>query len=374
MAFEEYTSQISAARQNLSQRYADQPKYADTLRSEIYNREQGLPSLRENRDAQIKALYDADRRMSERYANQSSQLFIKNPYQREQILSSQHAQELGEIQGTQREIAKREDVLGDILQKGLDLYGYGLKASEFEFNALQQQLDNAMKIAEYEDKKRAAGAKKSGPTILQIQQAYRQQYDNAKSPAYSPKGGTGTRTTVDGVGFTFDQSAGWIKDPYKAPENPIFSVPTAVAQAYEAYPAESANIVEQMMGYQIKPVEGETWGYSQAEVAADVSGKPVTPQTTKQYQEWLAANKNTEDTSWKDALGGLAPTPTPSSATLNKSAIATSGLEEDVANYLANPGYQMGGQELIDTLYNAYSQEFTRQEIEQYLRSAGVQL
>jgi hypothetical protein len=144
MAFDDYMTQIAQARQDVGQRIAGIPKFETDLRTEVYGQEQAIPSLRNQISDKIRGLYDADKRAADVYANTQSPMYIRDPYQREKYLSTQHQAELGSIQGLQNLLAGRQDVLGNAIDKGLQIYQAGLEASKWQHGALLDELGAAI--------------------------------------------------------------------------------------------------------------------------------------------------------------------------------------------------------------------------------------
>ncbi len=116
-----------------------------------------LAGMRSNRDEMVRALYDEDKRMADRYANPESEMFIRNPYNRAKALSGQHQQEMGSIQNIEGMISNRKDTLERDLLKGLEIYKMGLEASKFEQSSLMDELSGALDIAKFEQSVRTEG-------------------------------------------------------------------------------------------------------------------------------------------------------------------------------------------------------------------------
>lgn len=117
----DYLEELAKLRQTYGQRQADLPQTQEELRQTIYGGDKVLPTLRATRDDAIMALYDVDKRLADRYANPQSEMFIRDPYAREKLAAGQHQSVLGSVAGAERQVARREDILGNLLDKSLQL-------------------------------------------------------------------------------------------------------------------------------------------------------------------------------------------------------------------------------------------------------------
>lgn len=156
--FQEIQEALAKTRQEYGQRLADLPGHEEGLRQEIYGREQILPKLRQQKDAGIMALWEADKRLAERYSQPGGEMFIQDPYKREAVVGGQYGGILEGLNAATRLAESREDVLGDILERGVKIYELGLTAKEKEYQMLQNELQNILKMAEISD--RAGGRAK----------------------------------------------------------------------------------------------------------------------------------------------------------------------------------------------------------------------
>jgi len=250
--YDDYMAQISQARQDLGQRIAGLPQFQTNLSEEVYGREQALPSLRSQVSDQIKALYDVDVRAADRYANPQSEMFIRNPYNREKIMSQQHQGGLGQIQDLQNLIAQRQDVLGNAMEKGLEIYKAGLEAQKFNYQSLLDELDAQMKIDAA--KRSAAGsARKTSPTFSQI---VGEAYKNAPTTTGNP----GDTISQGGFNYAWDTvNNRWYPSDFGAAAQLEGMLNLAQQNPYfdEQYGAE----VYPYFGYQ-KPDSGTQWEYN----------------------------------------------------------------------------------------------------------------
>ena len=198
--YDSYMSQIAQARQDVGQRIAGMPQFQTNLSEAVYGKEQALPSLRTQASDKVKALYDLDKRAADRYANPTSNMFIKDPYAREKLMSTQHQNELGGIQDLNNLIAQRQDVLGNAMQKGLDIYKAGIDAQKFEYQSIMDELDAKIKI----DAAKRAGASsgtKKGPYYTDLLELVK-----ANAPTDIPKDPSQT-ITKNGFHYQFDPTS-----------------------------------------------------------------------------------------------------------------------------------------------------------------------
>ena len=200
-SYDEYMAQISQSRQDVGQRIAGLPQFQTDLSTAVYGADKSLPSLRGQVSDKIQALYDVDTRAAERYQNPTSEMFIRNPYEREKIMGQQHQQEMGTIGGLQGMISQRQDVLGNAMTKGLDIYKAGIDAQKFEYQSLMDELNMSMKI----DAAKRAGARKSSttPTYTEIVTQANQFAPQTPGTQIGETGsGGGFNFTWDGQGWT----------------------------------------------------------------------------------------------------------------------------------------------------------------------------
>jgi hypothetical protein len=158
--YDEYLAQISQARTDIGQRIAGMPQFSTNLSEQVYGKEGALPSLRTQASEKVRALYDTDKRMADRYANPASEMYMKDPYARRKLTSAQHQQGMTEIQNLNNMIANRQDVLGSAIEKGLEIYKAGIDAQKFEYQGLMDELNMKMKIDSARASSSGAAAKK----------------------------------------------------------------------------------------------------------------------------------------------------------------------------------------------------------------------
>jgi hypothetical protein len=156
--YDDYMTQIAERRQEVGQRIAGLPQFETDLREEVYGKEQAVPSLRENISSQMRQLYDVDKRAADQYSNPNAPLYIRDPYKREQMMGQQHTRGMETIQGLQNMLAGRQDVIGNALDKGLQIYQAGVDAANFERQGLLDELNAAIAV----QKARSTGTGGSG--------------------------------------------------------------------------------------------------------------------------------------------------------------------------------------------------------------------
>jgi len=151
--FEDIQNQLAQTRKDYGQRVADYPTFEKDLRKEVYGSDQILPKLRSQKDQALMELWNADKRLSDRYANPESEMFIRDPYKRESVTSDQYGGILEGLAGTTRLAERREDMLGDILERGVKIFELGLSAKSREHDMLRGELDAMLKQADMAEKK-----------------------------------------------------------------------------------------------------------------------------------------------------------------------------------------------------------------------------
>lgn len=134
-AQEQNISSLSSA---LASGISGLPAVNQALRSALYEREKTLPALESDYEGKIQELYTADKRYAERYANPESEMYLEDPMQRQALVSGQKADVRGELGSILNLIQQRSQVLGSALDKGMELYKYGLEAQKAELEAAEK--------------------------------------------------------------------------------------------------------------------------------------------------------------------------------------------------------------------------------------------
>lgn len=215
-----YTGDLSAAEsriksltQAVSQGYSGLPGVSSALRTSLYEREKTLPALEVENENKIKELYTADQRYAERYANPESEMFIENPMKRRGVIAGQKADIRGELGNILNLIQQRSLTLGNAIDKGMELYKYGLEAQKLELEQAEKEWERVMKKAEFEEskKKGAGGTSKDYSSYLAYLSALGNQ-TTEEMPIYSPASGVGTMSSGGQwkyTGVTKESPTGW---------------------------------------------------------------------------------------------------------------------------------------------------------------------
>lgn len=145
-SYQDIQTELAKVRQDYGQRVANYPQFEKDLRQKVYGSDKVLPTLRQTRDDAISQLWDVDKRMAQKYANPDSNLFIKDPYKREQLASGEHQSVLKAVTGTDRAVEERSKTLDDILERGVKIFELGLTAKEKEQNMLMDELNAQLSI------------------------------------------------------------------------------------------------------------------------------------------------------------------------------------------------------------------------------------
>ena len=201
-AYDDYMAQIAQSRQDVGQRIAGLPEFETSLREKVYGTEQALPSLRSQVSDKIRQLYDADKRAADVYSARTSPLYIRDPYEWEKLISSQHQAELGEIQDLQKLIGQRQDVLGSGIEKGLQIYQAGIDAAKWQHSSLLDELNAAMKI---DAARRAAGRAGTGTGTTTYTNLVR--ILGSQAPTDTPPDPNEVRS-ISGWDYAWDANAG----------------------------------------------------------------------------------------------------------------------------------------------------------------------
>lgn len=154
---EEYQNLLGQKRKDIGQRIAAIPQTEQQLRGTMFS-DSTLQGLRGQEQAKIKELWEHDKRLAEQYANPESEVYLEDPYAREQARATQFQGTVGELGDIQQDIGTRRDVIGDALENAMKLLQYGVEAQKFEYSALTDELNSAIKLEEQRQKKAASGA------------------------------------------------------------------------------------------------------------------------------------------------------------------------------------------------------------------------
>lgn len=319
--FQDYLNRISQARQEYGQRVAEAPKVAEDLRKMIYGGETGLPALRQQRMGKVQELWEHDRRLAERYANPASEVYLEDPYARERARAMQAQATIGEIGGLEQMIAQREDVLGDMLERGLRVFEAGTRAKQIEYQGLIDELNAAIKIQDTitkQQERKAAASRQAQPVdlqnlynaILQVRGGYEERANVREGTIPPPPAGVSIGDylrqkvpTSQGEEITWGQnpdgSIQWSVRPqapkggYRYPSPPEGDIRDVIerlgAATTVAYPESRTDIAALVKSLQLP--QQELFERSEAAYRANIAGQPITPEREAQFGEFLRQEK-----------------------------------------------------------------------------------
>jgi len=210
-SFQNLQQQMATKRQEYGQRVADLPKFQSSLKEAVYGKEKIAPALRSQKDASIMQLWDVDKRMAERYANPESEMFIRDPYKREEIAAGQHQATLGQVSGATRLLENREQHLEGILERGVKIFELGLGAKEKEMGFLDTEFRSQLALEEHKLKREEAARKSKGETseadrIAALIKLLSGQGAVGQPPQYSPSEPDEVATTDGGQEWKYNTS------------------------------------------------------------------------------------------------------------------------------------------------------------------------
>jgi hypothetical protein len=125
-----YTSQVRGA-----------PQVKQQLGEEMMASEGSIEPLAEERSKMIEQLYSADKDLGARYQAPTSEMYIESPLAAQQAISGAEAPMWKGIEKYNTIIGARKAVLGDALNRGMELYNAGLKAKEIELTNMEKTLE-----------------------------------------------------------------------------------------------------------------------------------------------------------------------------------------------------------------------------------------
>lgn len=151
-------NRISSLTQAVSQGYSGLPGVTDALRKSLYEREKTLPALEVENENKIKELYTADKRYAETYGNKDNPMYIEDPMARQALVSGQKADIRGELGNILNLIQQRSQTLGNAMDKGLELYKYGLEAQKLELEGAEKQYARIFEKMKFETEQKNKGS------------------------------------------------------------------------------------------------------------------------------------------------------------------------------------------------------------------------
>ena len=134
-----YASQIRGA-----------PQVKQQLGGEMMANEGSIEPLADERAKMIEKLYTADKDLGAQYSAPTSGSYIESPLAAQQAISGAEAPMWRGIEKFNTIIGARKQVLGDALQRGMEIYQTGLEAKKVELDNMQKTLErlNAKALAE----------------------------------------------------------------------------------------------------------------------------------------------------------------------------------------------------------------------------------
>lgn len=271
-----YTGDMSAMEKLISDKgaalasgKAGLPGVTEALRKSLYSREQVLPGLEGEAQNKMTELFRADQDLQGRYGDPNSPMYIENPSARQGAVSGYKADIRGQYGDVFNMINSRSRVLGNALDKGIQLYQAGLAAQEAELGLAESSWERAMKKEQ-----------------LKIQQS---QEDRAKKEFdYKLKSGTlGTATEQKAMAVQNLKKdvAGYmeLKPLLSKYANTGGLTPDEILAEYNAFHSQ----------------KGSPWGPA-TETTAQLSALGITPNIYTRQQEAAKTKTDTEMKSYVD--------------------------------------------------------------------------
>lgn len=302
MDIQSLTDQIAQRRTDLGQRIAQLPQQQSQYAEQLYGGDRQLGSLRDNENAKIQELYQHDKMLADQYANQSSPLYMADPYAREKARAIQTQGTVAELGDIQKNVAKRKDVIGGALDNALKMLQAGIEAEKLQMDSLNQERQFQFELGKAKGTIGGSGNGNLNDLFNAITGFQNQQQEYA--PAASGKVKDRAALSLiqkshpgETVHFTKnkDGSYAWsvfkpnqkiaspeYADKLQAGDNTIRQL---VAAAVANNPKQSSDI--QALYKLLSPQSSNTFGYSQGEVGAGVAGQPRTPETLSAYQQYV---------------------------------------------------------------------------------------
>lgn len=206
-----YTSDLGAAESNItslakaySQGLSGIPAVTAAMRKSLAEREKTLPGLEQENETKIQELYTADKRLAERYSQPGGEMYIENPNERQALISGQKADIRGELGNILNLIQSRSQVLGNAMDKGLEMYKAGLEAQKFELETAEKEWDRIFK------KQQAGKEGKDYSAYAALLEALAGEGTMEEMPRYSPTGAKiGTMSAGGQWKYTGKGITGW---------------------------------------------------------------------------------------------------------------------------------------------------------------------
>lgn len=125
------------------QRIADTPKAYDTSRQAVYGEGSALPEMRDDYNRKIQELYSHDKSLATRYAKPESEMYMRDPYQRELAVNQRYEGTSSQLGDIWKNIMNTQDLYGSVIDRGMMMYKAGLEALDSEVSALERAWQRA---------------------------------------------------------------------------------------------------------------------------------------------------------------------------------------------------------------------------------------
>ncbi|MDD4984867.1 MAG: hypothetical protein PHQ43_03615 [Dehalococcoidales bacterium] len=141
---------IAEKEKQRGQRIADTPKAYDISRQAVYGEGSALPEMREDYNRKIQELYSHDKSLATRYANPESEMYMRDPYQRELAVSRRYEGTSGQLGDIWKNIMNTQDLYGSVIDRGMMMYKAGLEALDSEVSALERAWERQFERDKYQ--------------------------------------------------------------------------------------------------------------------------------------------------------------------------------------------------------------------------------
>ena len=178
---------ISTTAQEIRDLRTNQPTFESNVRSGLVSNDNTLNTARDGYTDKVAELFAHDKEMSSSYGNPESESYIENPYARSKAGANLYAQKGKEVASALGIYKKREDLLGDLVEKATRVYEAGIAGKETEYKTESDRLDRAWdkyKFGVETSLKRNSGSNITGNkevdamTESQVQSAFEKTFGN----------------------------------------------------------------------------------------------------------------------------------------------------------------------------------------------------
>jgi len=135
---------IDSITRAVQQGYKDVPNVQKSLADAVSQNEGAVAPLVSDRSGLVQQLFDSDRNLASKYATPGNESYIENPMARESAYAGREGALYGGIDKLNGLIQLRQALLGNAIQRGIELHKAGVAAQEAELNNLlrqQQRMD-----------------------------------------------------------------------------------------------------------------------------------------------------------------------------------------------------------------------------------------